>query len=115
MTTCWPDWNGGNSLRTRTDGCALCGSTWGDYYEDVEGERRFFCCELCAKQLRVLCQAIRTAEHWPEIDALELEGGRYGRRATAHRGSLKVQYEARFDLAGELSHFAPTSGPASPK
>jgi hypothetical protein len=72
----------------------------------VEGERRFFCCALCAKQFRRLCEAIREATGWKEIDRLELEGNRYGRVATAFRSGQSARFNVRFDADGELSQFS---------
>jgi hypothetical protein len=99
-------------LRAKGDGCALCESTWGDYFEEVEGTRWFFCCALCAKEFRLLCTRIREDTRWPTIDELALEGGRYGRMAVARYGAGTARYEVRFDVEGELSRFVRTALPA---
>ncbi|MCI4369568.1 MAG: TA0938 family protein, partial [Thermoplasmata archaeon] len=37
----------------------LCGSTWGDYYEEIDGKREFFCCDICALQYRAILEEAR--------------------------------------------------------
>jgi len=32
----------GNRAGDKDSGCALCGATWGNYYEEIDGEKLFF-------------------------------------------------------------------------
>ncbi|HYK93021.1 MAG TPA: TA0938 family protein [Thermoplasmata archaeon] len=83
-------------MKLRTDGCVLCGSTWGDYWEEVDGERCFFCCEVCARQLTNLVAAVVAATGWDRLDSLAIEGDRRGRRATVTRHDRKAVYSFVF-------------------
>lgn len=87
-------------MKLRPDGCVLCGSTWGDYWADIDGERCFFCCELCARQLQNLIQGVRDSTGWDRLDALSIEGDRRGRVAVASSGTRSAKFSFRFDDAG---------------
>jgi Ta0938 len=87
-------------MRLRPDGCVLCGSTWGDHWEEVDGERRFFCCEVCARQLHSLVRGLLEATGWTRLDALDIEGDRRGRVARATRGAEEASFSFVFDDAG---------------
>ena len=89
-------------MRLRTDGCVLCGSTWGDYWEEIDGTREFFCCELCARQLKSLIQGIEMATGWPRLEALAIEGDRRGRIARATRGDASATFQFVFGEDGEV-------------
>lgn len=99
-------------MRLRDDGCVLCGSTWGDHWEEVDGERRFFCCALCARQLKSLLRGIERATGWDRIEALRLEGDRRGRVARASHGSDEAAFSFVFGEDGEVRRLRPVPPPA---
>ena len=99
-------------MRLRPDGCVLCGSTWGDYWEEVDGERRFFCCEVCARQLKSLVRGLLTATGWDRLDALVIEGDRRGRVARATRAAEERSFSFVFDEAGGVRRLRPIDAAA---
>lgn len=54
-------------------GCALCGSSWGNYWRTVEGANRFFCCSLCADAWENAARLVKTKTGWPRVDFLFLD------------------------------------------
>lgn len=92
-------------MKRNYTGCAICDSTWGDVWEEVEGERMFFCCTLCAVQFRGLVARIRQQTGWPQIDGIEIEGGRRGRTVRATRGEKTFQARVMFGPEGDVLTF----------
>jgi hypothetical protein len=92
-------------LKRNYSGCAICDSTWGNLWEEVEGERMFFCCGTCVTQFRRLVDRIEKETGWPRIDALEIAGDRRGRTCVAQSGSETVRVRVMFDSEGELLRF----------
>ena len=78
-------------------GCALCGSSWGNYWREVEGARRFFCCSICADAWENAAREVKARTGWPRVDFLFLDDVR-GSEAdgVARCGDA----EARFSLEG---------------
>lgn len=97
-------------MKLRPDGCVLCGSTWGDYWEEVDGEKRFFCCDLCARQLKNLISSLLGATGWDRLDSLEIEGDRRGRVARASRGDSTAAYSFVFDDSAQVRRLRPVPG-----
>ena len=91
------------------EGCAICGSTWGDYWEEVEGQRMFFCCEICAVQFKNMISEVKKRTGWPSIDEVTIKGDYRGREVTALRGDGSSSYKflVRFGSKGEIQKFAP--------
>ncbi len=90
-------------------GCALCGSTWGNYWREVEGANRFFCCSLCADAWENAARELKARTGWPRVDFLFLDDVR-GNEADglARCGGREVRFSmagtddgriTRFDLA----------------
>ena len=94
-------------MKLRSDGCVLCGSTWGDYWEEVDGEKRFFCCDVCARQLKNLISGVLAATGWDRLDALEIEGDRRGRVARASRGDRTSAFTFVFDDSAQVRRLRP--------
>ncbi|MGI0071879.1 MAG: TA0938 family protein [Thermoplasmata archaeon] len=92
-------------MKRNGTGCALCASTWGNLWEEVEGERMFFCCSVCAVQLRRLVGRIKETTGWPLIEGLEIEGDRRGRTCVAQNGTSTVRVRVTFTSEGELLRF----------
>ena len=100
-------------MRRNFTGCAICDSTWGDTWAEVEGERTFFCCAICATQFRHLVDRIRSSTGWPTIDAIEIAGDRRGRRCTAAHGGERFGCFVAFDPEGNVREFRPDGPPTA--
>ncbi len=86
-------------------GCAICDSTWGDVWAEVEGERMFFCCDLCLVQFRSLCERIKHETGWATIDSLTIAGDRRGRTCRASTGPRTFDCFVAFNPQGEIRRF----------
>ena len=86
-------------------GCAICNSTWGNVWEEVEGERMFFCCSICVVQFRRLVDRIKAETGWPTIESIEIAGDRRGRTCVARTGTGTVRVRVAFTPEGELRRF----------
>lgn len=94
----------GREVGTKEQGCALCGSTWGEYYDVIEGQRLFFCCDLCAKGFREIVESIK--ERWGQFDELIINGNyASGRHCTARVNGLERRFYVRFNDNAELEVF----------
>jgi hypothetical protein len=88
----------------QTVGCAICGSTWGDYWEEIEGDSLFFCCDLCAKEFKSLLHGVREkiGEN-AEIKEIEIQGDYRGRRVKVRTPQgLARTFLVRFDSSGGI-------------
>ena len=94
-------------------GCAICDSTWGDVWAAVEGERMFFCCELCVVQFRGLCDRIRAETGWSAIEAIEIVGDRRGRSCRASAGTRTFACVVAFNPQGKIRRFETVAPPPS--
>jgi hypothetical protein len=92
-------------LKRNYTGCAICDSTWGNLWEEVEGERMFFCCSICVVQFRRLVGRIKAESSWPAIESLDISGDRRGRICVAKRGPETLRVRVTFNPAGELLTF----------
>jgi hypothetical protein len=98
-------------LKRNYAGCAICDSTWGNLWEEVDGERMFFCCATCVVQFRRLIGRIKEETGWPSIDALDISGDRRGRTCVAQREGETIRTRVAFNPEGEILRFEvlPTS------
>jgi hypothetical protein len=89
------------------EGCAICESTWGDYWEVVEGQRMFFCCEICATQFKNMISEVKKRTGWTTIAEIKIKGDYRGREVTAlgSDGSM-YKFIVRFGSQGEIQKFA---------
>jgi hypothetical protein len=94
-------------LKRNYEGCAICDSTWGNVWEEVEGERMFFCCSICVVQFRNLVGRIKEASGWPSIESVEISGDRRGRLCVARSGRDVLQVRFAFNPEGDLLRFEP--------
>ena len=85
--------------------CAICDSSWGNLWEEVDGTRFFFCCGVCATQFRNLVDRIKKETGWPSIDSLAIAGDRRGRSCRALRGSSSFECAFTFNPQGQLRTF----------
>ena len=96
----------GRPTGTKELGCALCGSTWGDYYEEVEGQRLFFCCDICAKEFRNMISEAKKRGGISTIDELEIKGNFYtGRSCRVKSGDKQFAFYVKFNDEGEIEVF----------
>jgi hypothetical protein len=86
-------------------GCALCEATWGDYWEEVEGQRMFFCCDICATEFRNMIREVKAHTGWESIDEIKMTGDYRGRDCTALSGDRKYPFFIRFDSRGLVQAF----------
>ncbi len=56
-----------------TEGCRLCGATWGSYLAPVEGKMERFCCDACARFYLLATEEARRQTGWGHVDRLFLE------------------------------------------
>jgi Ta0938 len=92
-------------LKLNYRGCAICDSTWGNVWEYVEGQRMFFCCDLCLVQFRGLVERIKRDTGWDHVDELEVAGDRRGRTCMAKSGSRSARFTFAFNSEGSLRRF----------
>jgi len=86
-------------------GCAICGSTWGDYWDEVEGVKMFFCCGICAIQFKSLVSKIKEATGWKTIDGIAIKGDFRGRVVTAESKKEGKRFFVAFDSKGAVRNF----------
>lgn len=55
-------------------GCALCNSTWGNYYQTIENTKLFFCCEACANIFNEIIVYLKRKFEIVSIDKIGLQG-----------------------------------------
>ncbi|HEV2519418.1 MAG TPA: TA0938 family protein [Thermoplasmata archaeon] len=99
-------------MKVNYRGCAICDSSWGDHWEEVDGERRFFCCALCATQFRNLVERVHRTTGWDRIDAIEIQGDRTGRRVEVQSGAGRRTFTVMFTTQGEILQFREPPVPA---
>jgi hypothetical protein len=92
-------------LKRNYSGCAICNSTWGNVWEEVEGDRMFFCCSLCVVQFRRLLDRVKTDTGWSTVDGIEISGDRRGRACAATTGGKTIRFRFSFNPEGDLLRF----------
>ena len=93
-------------MKVNYAGCAICDSTWGQLHAEILGQSFFFCCAICEVQFRGLVERIRQATGWSDIDSLEIEGTRQGRRCIARRGESVFHCAVAFTPLGAIRKFS---------
>lgn len=96
-------------MKVNYEGCAICDSTWGNVWEEVEGQRLFFCCSLCTVQFRGLVDRIKADTGWTHIDDLKIAGDRTGRTCRAQSNASEAEFRFAFNSEGKLRRFARAS------
>ena len=100
-------------MKHNYEGCAICDSTWGDVWADVEGERTFFCCDVCAIQFQRLVDRVKAETGWTRIDQLTLSGDRRGRIGEAVASGDRFHFFIAFNAEGAIREFARRDAPTS--
>ncbi len=91
------------------EGCAICQSTWGNYWAEVEGQRMFFCCQLCEVEFKNMLEEIKRRTGWKTIDEIKITGGTRGRECMAISTDNTYQFQVRFNSRGEVDNFSENS------
>ncbi len=86
-------------------GCAICEATWGDYWEEVEGQRMFFCCDICAVEFKNMLSEVKKRTGWKTVDEIKMSGDHRGRDCTAVCGKNRYEFFIRFDSKGGIERF----------
>jgi acetyl esterase len=87
------------------EGCPLCGSTWGDWWQEVQGASEFFCCSMCADQWLTMIDRVKAGAGWPRVDRIEVQGNRWGRTCDAQYGEESYRFFIAFTPEGVLRRF----------
>ncbi|MGH2638372.1 MAG: TA0938 family protein, partial [Rhabdochlamydiaceae bacterium] len=87
------------------EGCAICGSTWGDYWREIEGERMFFCCEICYFQFQNMIDEVKRKTSWNTVDSVQIEGDYRGRECIAKSGANSYAFLITFKSNGDIQKF----------
>ncbi len=90
------------------DGCAICGATWGDYWDQVEGQRMFFCCDICAIEFKNMVKEVKERTGWKIIDEIKMKGDYRGRECTAFSGDTRYSFVVNFNSKGGIETFQAT-------
>jgi hypothetical protein len=89
-------------LKVAEKGCAICQATWGDYWEEVEGQRMFFCCDICAIEFKNMVNEVKKRTGWKTLDEIKMTGNYRGRECTALYRGNKYSFSIRFDSKGGI-------------
>jgi hypothetical protein len=92
-------------MKVRAEGCAICGATWGDYWREVDGQRMFFCCSVCADEFSGVVERVKKETGWESIDEVEMQGGFRGRTCVSTRGTDSYKFFVSFNDDGSLRNF----------
>lgn len=94
-------------MRVPENACALCDSEWGDHWEEVDGQRMFFCCWICARAFDNMVQEVKRRTGWEAVDEVQIDGDYRGRDCTALRRDGAYRFRIRFNSeTGEIVEFA---------
>ena len=92
-------------MKVAEKGCAICQATWGDYWEEIEGHRMFFCCDICALEFKNMVNEVKKRTGWKTIDEIKIVGNYRGRDCTASYQRKKFGFNIRFDSKGAIGLF----------
>lgn len=98
-------------MKRNYSGCAICDSTWGNVWEEVEGERMFFCCQVCVTQFRRLLERVKQVTGWSTVESLEISGDRRGRTCVAGSGGSSFRFFIAFNPQGGIRTFEARADP----
>jgi YHS domain-containing protein len=85
--------------------CAICGSTWGSYWKDVQGENLFFCCQLCYVEFQNMIEEVKKRTTWPLVDEVEIKGDYRGRAVRARYQENTFNFIISFGTMGQVREF----------
>ncbi len=93
------------TLRVPDEGCVICGATWGNYWSEIDGQRMFFCCEICAIEFQNMVDEVKRRTGWRSLDEIRIDGDQRGRSCTATSGSQTYRFFIRFNSEGSIQAF----------
>ena len=93
-------------MKVAEKGCAICQATWGDYWEQIEGQRMFFCCDICAVEFKNMVNEVKKRTGWKTLDEIKMAGNYRGRECTALYGAKRYSFNIRFDSKGGIDAFS---------
>jgi YHS domain-containing protein len=94
-------------LKVPEKGCVICDSTWGNYWEEIEGQRMFFCCDLCAIQFKNLVDEVKRRTGWQTIEEVKIKGDYGGRECEAvSPDGKRYGFFIMFNSDGGIQKFA---------
>ncbi len=96
-------------MRVPNEGCVICGATWGNYWREIEGQRMFFCCEICAAEFQNMIAEVKRRTGWEGLDEINIEGDQRGRNCIAISGSKRYPFFIRFNSDGQIQKFSEES------
>jgi Ta0938 len=100
-------------LKVNYSGCAICDSTWGNLWAEVEGTRLFFCCDVCLAQFRNLIVRVKAETGWSTVETLSISGDRRGRLCHFTRGTQSYACQVAFNAEGSIRSFHAESTPGA--
>lgn len=95
------------------EGCALCEATWGNYWAEIDGQKMFFCCDICATEFRNMVNIVKEKTGWKTIDEIVMNGNHRGRQCTAMSSGKIYHFFMKFDSTGAIQTFAERNGKGS--
>ncbi len=96
----------GSRAGDKENGCALCGATWGEYEEEIDGEKLFFCCDVCASEFKNMLKELKNRTGWKKIDEISIDGNYYkGRTCVAKNGEKEYKFYVKFNDNAEVETF----------
>lgn len=88
------------------EGCALCGGTWGEYWDEIDGEKMLFCCSICHAAFKNMIDAVKKDRSWKTVEKLEITGNNaIGRDCTASTGGMDFRFYIKFFNDGRIYDF----------
>ncbi len=96
-------------MRVPNEGCVICGATWGNYWREIEGQRMFFCCEICAVEFQNMIDEVKRRTGWKSVEEIKIEGDQRGRNCAAISGSKRYPFFIRFNSEGQIQAFSEVS------
>ncbi|AWR98071.1 hypothetical protein DFR86_11350 [Acidianus sulfidivorans JP7] len=96
----------GKEVGTEETGCGICGSTWGSYYANIDGDKIFFCCDICAKEFSNMIEEVKRRTDWKKVDEIDIKGNwSKGRHVMAKSGVERFDFYITFDEDGNIQTF----------
>lgn len=93
-------------MKRNYKGCALCDSTWGEYWREIDGENMFFCCNICADAFENMANKVKEVTGWKNIDSIHIQGNySIGRTCIATSGNEEIHYFFRHEN-GKITEFS---------
>ncbi len=92
-------------MKVPEKGCVICEATWGDYWEVIDGQRMFFCCDICAAEFKNMVSEVKKRTGWKTLDEVKMTGNYRGRDCTAFSAGNKFSFFIRFNSKGGIDAF----------